>query len=402
MHVVMLGDQPIGSLGGAQVSMRLQRRHLERAGHTVTVVAPRAPRAPARAQDDVGLFSLPMTMDREYAWSWPGAAGDRAIDAALAQRPPVDVVHVQGDFWGAYLGYRLGRRHELPVVHTMHNRVDVGIAALTPFPRPVLAVLHLWQTRQLGRERAVGPAARDGWSYLGRFGREAAAVTAPSTHFADRLRAHGVAESIDVVPNGIDDDALDRVLSEPPGPTGEGGRPRLLWLGRMSPEKRVLPFLRAVAESGVEADVEVIGGGNELAAAKRLVTRLRPQARVRFPGRLPYVQALRRIRSADAVVQSSLGFETQGMTVFEAASLGTAAVVCDPDIAHELGRGYWLARGQADDPRDSDRALAQTLRDAVADIRAGHPPRPDEHAGERMRQSTRTAQMLRVYERVTA
>ena len=41
MHVVMFGDQHVESLGGAQVSMRLQRRFLERAGHTVTIVAPR-------------------------------------------------------------------------------------------------------------------------------------------------------------------------------------------------------------------------------------------------------------------------------------------------------------------------------------------------------------------------
>ena len=40
MHIVMFADQHLESLGGAQVSMRLQRRFLERAGHTVTIVAP--------------------------------------------------------------------------------------------------------------------------------------------------------------------------------------------------------------------------------------------------------------------------------------------------------------------------------------------------------------------------
>ena len=41
MHIVFFGDQHAESLGGAQVSMRLQRAFLERAGHTVTIVAPR-------------------------------------------------------------------------------------------------------------------------------------------------------------------------------------------------------------------------------------------------------------------------------------------------------------------------------------------------------------------------
>ena len=91
----------------------------------------------------------------------------------------------------------------------------------------------------------------------------------------------------------------------------------------MSPEKRLLPFLEALAESGVRADVEVIGGGGELRAARRIVEKRRPAASVVFAGRMPYAEALRRIQAADAVVQTSIGFETQGMTVFEAASLGT-------------------------------------------------------------------------------
>ena len=66
--------------------------------------------------------------------SWPGRRTDRFVDAALEERPPVDVVHVQADFWGAFTGHRYARRHGLPTVHTMHNRVDVGIAATAPFP----------------------------------------------------------------------------------------------------------------------------------------------------------------------------------------------------------------------------------------------------------------------------
>ncbi|MBN9178968.1 MAG: glycosyltransferase, partial [Microbacterium sp.] len=149
MHVVFFADQHLESLGGAQVSMRLQRRFLERAGHTVTVVAPRmhGPRAREYERSDayVDTPSVPITFDREYSFTWPGRRTDRFIDDALAARPPVDVVHVQADFWGALMGHRFAARHGLPVVHTMHNRVDVGIAATTPFPGLVLRVLNAWQ-----------------------------------------------------------------------------------------------------------------------------------------------------------------------------------------------------------------------------------------------------------------
>ncbi|MBN9154078.1 MAG: glycosyltransferase family 4 protein [Microbacterium sp.] len=402
MHVVFFADQHLESLGGAQVSMRLQRRFLERAGHTVTVVAPRmhGPRAREYEPSDayVDTPSVPITVDREYSFTWPGRRTDRFIDDALAARPPVDVVHVQADFWGALMGHRFAARHGLPVVHTMHNRVDVGIAATTPFPGLVLRVLNAWQRRML---RAIPGERRghDGWSYLRGFATRSHAVTAPSSHFAQRLDAHGVvpgrrSAGVDVIWNGMDDDLLDAALAaraeRVPGPA------RLIWLGRMSPEKRLLPFLDAVAESGVAADVEVLGGGGQSRAAARLVERRRPAASVTFGGRLSHAETLRRIAAADAVVQTSIGFETQGMTVFEAASLGTPSIVSDPDIGAELGSGHWPVADA------STAALAATLRDAVADIDAGRAPEPDPGIAERFRQSSRTAAMLDVYERVLA
>lgn len=397
MHVVMFGDQHVESLGGAQVSMRLQREFLERAGHTVTIVAPalHGRRAAAVAPDDayVDVPSIPITLDREYSLSWPGGRTDRWVDDALAVRPPVDVVHVQADFWGAFLGHRYAARHDRPVVHTMHNRVDVGIAATTPAPRAVLRLLGGWQRRAIG-SRTRGA---DGWAYLRRFAERASAVTAPSTHFARRLEAHGVSpargEGVDVVWNGIHDDLLDAVRAEaPPAP---GGRPRLVWLGRMSPEKRLMPFLEALAFARPAADVEIIGGGGQLRAAQRFVTAHGLHAptgtNVGFAGRLPYAETLRRIHRADAVVQTSIGFETQGMTVFEAASLGIPAIVSDPDIGAELGAGRWDVAGA------SVEALGEALRRAASDIAAGSAPVPEERVAAAFRQSSRTAAMLEVY-----
>src|SRR6478609_6897808 len=191
----MFGDQHVESLGGAQVSMRLQRRFLERAGHTVTIVAPamHGPRGRAVAPDAAYLDmpSIPLTLDREYSLTWPGRRTDRWVDAALRRRPPVDVVHVQADFWSAYIGHRFAARHGLPVVHTMHNRVDVGIEATAPFPGLVLRVLNAWQRRALGVFMEAKPVGRDGWAYLRRFARRSDAVTAPSSHFAHRLEEHG-------------------------------------------------------------------------------------------------------------------------------------------------------------------------------------------------------------------
>jgi glycosyltransferase involved in cell wall biosynthesis len=404
VHILFFGDQHPLSLGGAQVSMRLQRQYLERAGHTVTVVTPRPHGALARAAAGdaayLDLPSFPVALDREYAFTWPGRPADRVLDDALRRRAPVDLVHVQADFWGAVIGHRYAARAGVPVVHTMHNRVDVGIRATVPFPGVVLRGIGAWQQSLLPEGQPV--AGGDGWAYQRRFAVRSDAVTAPSGHFARRLERAGVRTraggGVDVVWNGVDDDLLDRVRAETPAPR-PGRIARLVWIGRMSPEKRLLPFLRALAASGVRAEVDVLGGGGQLGAAKRLVEKAQPAASVTFSGRIPYVDVLRRLAAADALVQTSIGFETQGMTPFEAAALGTPTIVSDPDVGHELCAGLWQVP-PAYDPQARVDALAATLRQAVSDIGSGDAPRPSPEVGERFRQSSRTAAMLDVYGRV--
>lgn len=398
MHIAMFADQHVETLGGAQVSTRLQRRYLERAGHTVTIVAPRrhGPRASVNA-DDPAYIDLPSfigTADREYSFTWPGGRADRAVDAGLWGRDPVDVVHVQADFWGALLGYRFARRHGLPVVHTMHNRVDAGLRATTPFPRLVLWALNAWRRAVLP---GSGPGS-DGWAYLRGLATGASAVTAPSGHFARRLEAHGVFPHVDALWNGMDDEVLERVDA---GRIEPDTVPRFIWVGRMSPEKRLLPFLRAVARLEPPIRVDVIGGGAQLARATRFVAQQGMRDRVAFVGGLPYEQTLERIAAADALVQTSIGFETQGMTPFEAATLGTPSVISDPDIADELGSGIWRV-GDGVTPDASVAALAAALARAVDDIRNGTAPLPDPSIRHRFLQSTRTADMIALYERVIA
>ena len=273
MHVVMFGDQHVESLGGAQVSMRLQRRFLERAGHTVTIVAPKmhGPRATAVAPDAayVDTPSIPITPDREYSLSWPGRRTDRFVDAALAGRPPVDVVHVQADFWGAFIGHRFAARHGLPVVHTMHNRVDVGIEATAPFPRLVLRVLNAWQRRALRRRGPTTPAGGTAGRTCGASPARSNAVTAPVIALRPpsrgaRRRARATASPVvDVVWNGIDDDVLDAALAA--GAGRARARQAAVRLARADEprEAAAARSSRRSRESGIDADVEIIGGGGQ-------------------------------------------------------------------------------------------------------------------------------------------
>lgn len=402
MHILIVTDQHAESLGGVQVAIRLQRRYLERLGHRVSIAAPALHRrgyrtATADREAYIDLPSRPITRDREYGVSLPGARTDRALARALAARPPVDVVHVQGDFWGAMIGLRAARGLRAPVVHTMHNHVDEGTRAVTPLAPLVFQALRLWRSLALGRPRgAVDPASRGAWRYLAELAGEAAVVAAPSAHFADALAAHGVAAEVRVTPNGVDDDEIAVARARQRAPRR---RPKLVWLGRMSQEKRVLEFVEAVAESGIDADVALHGAGLLLPRIEARIAALGLSDRVTVPGPVPYRDALAAMRDADALVQTSIGFETQGLTPFEAAALGTPTVFCDPEIADDVAvTPEWRV------PDASVSALAETLRLAVDEIAAAGPDglRVPEAVAQRFLQSTQVERLAELYERVRA
>lgn len=406
MHILIVTDQHPDSLGGVQVAIRLQRRYLEGLGHRVTVVAPALHRpgyveATADAGSYISLRSRPITRDREYAMSWPSRRSDRQLDLALEAREhdgadPIDLVHIQGDFWGAMIGLRAARRRQLPVIITMHNNVDEGTRAVTPLAPVVFAALRVWRRIAVGpSRRSVARSARGAWRYLAELAADADDVTAPSAHFAHALEEHGVAAQVDVTRNGVDDELVASVREMP---RASRSRPRLVWLGRMSHEKRVLEFVDAIAQSGIDADVTLHGAGLLLDRVTKRVRELGLSDRVHIAGPVPHDEALAAMRQADALVQTSIGFETQGLTPFEAAALGTPTIFCDANIADDLGASpSWTA---AD---GSVEALAAALRDAVAEISASPGVlRVDGAVGARLLQSAQSTEMVARYERLLA
>ncbi|MET4637455.1 glycosyltransferase family 4 protein [Mycetocola sp. 2940] len=393
MHILMFSDQHADSLGGVQVSLRLQKRFLEQDGHTVTVCAPRMHRDHVGSPGYIDTPSVPITLDREYSMTLVGRRADRFLDAALATRPPVDIVHVQADYWGAMLGYRYAARHGIRAVHTFHNHMEFGLEQVVPVPAVAIRALLWWQHRVLKPARSV--LAPSAWAYLNELALRADASTAPSGHFASLLERNGVAADVEVILTGADDSVVEQVLRDAVPHSGD--RPLFVWMGRMSSEKRILEYLDAIRLSGVDAEFRLYGAGLLLKKAQSFVREHGLDGRVVFAGKVPYQEALTAIASADALVQTSIGFETQGMTVFEAAALGTPSIVSDPNIAGELPNGvYWQ-------PADgSVPALAEAIRSVAADVASGSALVVEPQTSRAFRQSSQTARMIGVYERVLA
>lgn len=328
MHIAFFTDNSPATLGGMQTAVNLQREFLERAGHTVTVCAPRTRQAPAAAVGRSEDLALPSLGSGELTLGLAGQRVDRLIDQYSADRPPVDVVHLHADSTGAWNGTRFARRHGLPVVHTFHTDIDAGVRAAVPLPDLVLQALFTGQAATLGTPRARSTAE---------FFRTAAtladAVVAPSEHFARQLRRDGLRQALHVVPTGVHDDWVHAARREP---RRRRPRPVLVLPGRISAEKRPFDAIEAFARSGVPADLVFYGTGAAERRCRELVLRLGVADRVHFAGRVDQATLLRALRDADGVLQTSVGFETQGLTVYEAIAVGTPVVVRDPEIAADL------------------------------------------------------------------
>ncbi len=398
MHIAIFLDQHPRSLGGIQTSVMLQKKYLERAGHRVTIICPYSTKA--RATDGFWLLpSWPIALNGEYSFVANVRRSRKRLDRGFNElHNKFDLVHIQGDMWSGIIGLGFAQRQRLPIVHTMHFNMSTSISALLGkrLTRYMFWLLSRELLKHVNRPRSG--TTGDPWHYLKMLADEASIVFAPSHHFAHDLEVNGVAEKVQVMHNGIDDDTIASILAaakEHPTARNSKAPVHLVWSGRLQLEKRPLEFIRAFAMADPDAVVDIYGKGYLFRKAERLIKELGVEQKVRLRGTVPYTKMLRIFADSDALVQTSVGFETQGMTVYEAAATGTPSILCDHNIAGEFAPGsHWLVKDE------SVEALAAAITQAVADIKNGD-RRADRLVDEdHLLQSGATAKMLRYYQSV--
>ena len=179
-------------------------------------------------------------------------------------------------------------------------------------------------------------------------------VIVPSAHFAAKLVAQGVQTPVDVLSNGLEGTVLAAIgtpLERRPDP---GAPLRVLWCGRLSPEKRPEVFLDAVSRTpGIEA--VMLGDGISRRAVAREASRI-GSGRVEVRGSVPQAEVLAAMRAAHVLVSSSFDFDNQPMVLLEAVAAGLPVIVADLDLSEALPReGHLVA------PRPDAAGLAQVL-----------------------------------------
>lgn len=402
-------------LGGISVAVADQSHELRRRGHAVTVFTAGGS-TPGPASDDVitlpSLFGLSVN---GFPAVMPTPAASSIVDAEFARRGPIDLVHVHTTYGVGATGVAAARRHHLPLVQTMHSRDDAFVEQTSPTPLPTAIAMRILHaalvTRRSRRDRSThrrsggrrhpappgeSRAARQVWHTMIGQADAADVVIAPSHHFATAVRNHGFTGDLRVIPNGIDDDLVEVITR--PGPPRVDGPLRLLWCGRLSPEKRPLTAIDAVAATrGVHLDL--IGDGDQASAARTRIDRLGAADRIRLRGRLPRAEVLSAMGAYDALLFTSVGFDTQGLVLTEAVATGLPVIHCDAELAEHLPTGTAITCGSDADAiarvLSSLSADPRPLRDRLRHGRTDVTPVPDRRSG--IRQSELTTQILDLY-----
>lgn len=377
------------SLGGAQSSILLQRKYLKQNGVQVTIFSGAS--KSAKPDPDFVVFpSLPLTLDREYSIVLQFGAATKVADAVF-QKQDFDVVHVQGDFWGATIGSAMAKKYGLPLIITSHTNIEYGMRkAIGPLAAAYLIrLMSKKHAKALKLGRDFTPTT-NGWEYLAQVHSQADVSLAPSTHFAKALTKGGVRNKVEVLPTGVDDDEIGTITR----PARASGDPvKLIWAGRLLTEKRPLPALEAFYKADTPAHLTVYGSGPLEKLARGFVKTRGLSQRVTFVGRVTHREMMQAFANSDALLQTSLAFETQGLTVYEALAVGTPVILSDPNIAGELpGRNFWLTED------GSVEALSVAIRRAVSEISSADSSSKLFRPADEMLQSQFTKTAISIYQ----
>jgi glycosyltransferase involved in cell wall biosynthesis len=327
MRIMVVTDQYAPMVGGVPTVTRTLALGLAQRGHTVALLAP-SPGWRGRLDADE---QVSVRYRGSVPWPWyegmrlaciPGPAA-RGLITAFAP----DVIHIHSPVTLGVMARIGARQLRIPVVYTNHYLPVNALPSLRRRPRAFDALFY---------------------AYVVWFSNRCSHVTAPTATALRLLRDQGLRVPSRVISNGVD------LRTYSPKPADERirdryglprGRPLILSVGRLSPEKRVDVLLDMAARLTQDAQVAIAGIGPDEAGLRARAGRLGLTGRVRFLGFVPGPDLPGLYRLADVFVIASEA-ELQSLTTMEAMATGLPVVAVDTYALGELvshGRNGFLA-----------------------------------------------------------
>ena len=353
MKIAFFSDCYLDLTGGIVSSMNAQKKALEKAGHEVCIFSTAYPKTEQEIQKlaEQHIYVVP-SCKYLIRGVTPISRRPGIIEKWLVSKHPeikdYDVFYVHYESGCSIAGLRLGRKLKKPTVQVMHGREDVGESNIIPFGfRAIVAVMlnwfHSWylpHTVKIHRDDylATSLARAKMWSLMVNHANYADLVLTPSEHFKKKLLHYGVTKKIKVFPNCFNDDKFPK--NPEPKELKEGEELRIIWHSRVTPEKRIVPFLEALTQVAGKYRLDVYGDGVDLARAKRYAKEHGVNAV--FHGNVPFDKLSKAISDSHLDVLVSYNCDTFGMTLIEAEAYGVPVLFCDPDMKEIVPKGGYI------------------------------------------------------------
>ena len=372
MKIAFFSDCYLDLTGGITSSINAQKSALEKNGHTVYIFTTSYPKSKAEKAElaKENIFPVP-SCRLAFRGLTPVSRRPKIIEKWLLKFHPeiknFDIYYIHYESGCSIAGLRLGKKLNIPTIQVMHGREDMGEANIIPFGfRTIVACLlnwfHSWylpHTKTVHRDNYLADKFSKAkmWTLMVNHANFADLVLTPSEHFRKKLIHYGVKKEIKVFPNGFPDAKFPK---NPAIKTlKEGEELRSIWHSRVSAEKRMMPFLKALKKVRGRYRLDVYGGGGDFYRAKRYADR--NNLRVIFHGNVPFDSLIHAIGNSHLDVLVSYNFDTFGMTLIEAEAYGVPVFFCDSDMKEVVPKGSFV-----ESAGPSSAKMADALNDLLA------------------------------------
>lgn len=412
MRIAIFTDLYLEVAGGIPSSISAQKQELEKIGHEVTVFCPGK-----KMPSEKNVILLPtakfLKINGAPLARWPKIVVKYVEEKFPNFQTDFDLIHVHYEAGASIAAIMLAKKYKMPLIQTMHGREDMAIAVNVPHPFKTLAgfVLNKIHKHYLAgfteeikikKDDYLAPtiAQTKMWELMVREANCADEVITPSEHFADKLRHYGVTKPITAVSNGVSDEIVSKTNWKVRKLSKDSDEPlKIIWTSRLSKEKRILEFLEAlkiVKEKTDKFFFTALGDGNELGFAMKFAEDNKMQDNCDFKGAIPHEEVLKYLETQHLSIINSYGFDTQGLTILEAAAVGLPVIYCDRDMDQVV-----LENGGLRAEDETPEKMAELILDIIE-----HPAIIEEMSKACFKnrnivlQSTQIKNLLRIYKKV--
>ena len=378
LRIAIFTDVFLGIPGGIPSSIRAQKASLEALGHQVTIFCPGTqqdfenPLSQFGANHDPNIILVPTA--KFLVNGAPFSKWAKEVVRFIEKKYPnltesFDFFHIHYEATTSMAGLILAKKYHIKTIQTMHGREDMAIAINVPHPFKTIAatginLIHRTTLKSISKKsprpdyqnpepkkspslnyqnakiKNLAPtiARREMWQMMTRQANLADQVITPSAHFAKKLQLFGVTRPISVISNGIADQEIANFT--PQVRSYQRSEPlRILWFSRLSKEKRILPFLESLKlaqelEPNFRFIFTIIGDGNQMSKVQKFCKKHFDEASIKIFGTIPHQEILQKYtKDQHLSIINSYQFDTQGLTILEAAACNLPVIYADPDMS---------------------------------------------------------------------